>query len=180
MSVKGPSSNLFIRPVRPDELSALRDIAESTFRQTFESANHPEDTALYVAKAFTLETVKSEYERSGSSFFFALLDGVCVGYLKLNEGAAQTDPRLENALEIERIYLDQSSRGSGIGSALIEFSEDLARRHDHDWIWLGVWDQNFSAIRFYERHGYTQFDTHGFLYGSAEQIDLMMKKPLSA
>ncbi|MEM9391391.1 MAG: GNAT family N-acetyltransferase, partial [Bacteroidota bacterium] len=46
------------------------------------------------------------------------------------------------------------------------------------YIWLGVWEYNTDAIRFYERLGFTPFGQHSFILGSDHQTDILMKKPL--
>ena len=42
-------------------------------------------------------------------------------------------------------------------------------------IWLGVWEHNVSAIRFYERNQFQLFGKHSFILGSDEQTDLLME-----
>ncbi|MNF16430.1 Protease synthase and sporulation negative regulatory protein PAI 1 [compost metagenome] len=47
------------------------------------------------------------------------------------------------------------------------------------YIWLGVWEENKRALRFYEKNGFTVFDKHIFRLGNDEQTDLMMKKTIT-
>ena len=46
------------------------------------------------------------------------------------------------------------------------------------YVWLGVWEQNPRAIRFYEKNGFVPFDTHVFILGEDKQTDILMKKIL--
>lgn len=48
------------------------------------------------------------------------------GYIKLNVGDAQTESVVGRTLEIERIYVDGTMQGSGVGKALFGFSIDCA------------------------------------------------------
>jgi ribosomal protein S18 acetylase RimI-like enzyme len=41
--------------------------------------------------------------------------------------------------------------------------------------WLGVWEDNHRAIRFYEKNGFEKFDSHPFILGESKQTDLLMK-----
>ena len=50
----------------------------------------------------------------------------CKVYLKLNIGNAQTEKCLDNALEIQRIYILKSAKGQGIGSAFMQIAIWLA------------------------------------------------------
>jgi ribosomal protein S18 acetylase RimI-like enzyme len=47
-----------------------------------------------------------------------------------------------------------------------------------DYIWLGVWEKNTRAIKFYQKNGFEAFDKHTFKLGSDAQTDIMMRKKL--
>ncbi|MEL7421486.1 MAG: GNAT family N-acetyltransferase [Bacteroidota bacterium] len=175
MSVKLP---LEIRPVQVEELEALRQLAEATFVAAFATQNTAEDMEEYVRKSFSLTYFDQLFHTPGTFFFFALLGQETVGYLKLNTGAAQTEQKLDQALEIERIYILEYYQGQGFGQQLLNFSMYYARQLGKAWIWLGVWAKNHGAIRFYERHGFTTFSQHDFYLGKDLQIDLLMKRKL--
>jgi ribosomal protein S18 acetylase RimI-like enzyme len=42
-------------------------------------------------------------------------------------------------------------------------------------IWLGVWEENQKAIRFYKKNGFVEFGKHIFRLGDDDQTDIMMK-----
>jgi ribosomal protein S18 acetylase RimI-like enzyme len=42
-------------------------------------------------------------------------------------------------------------------------------------VWLGVWEENHRAIRFYTKNGFVVFDKHVFIMGNDEQTDLLMQ-----
>src|SRR5690606_35449058 len=114
-----------------------------------------------------------------SSFYFAELNGGAIGYLKLNTRQAQTEPQDSEALEIERIYVLQAYRGRKIGQMLYEKAIQVAQQENVPYIWLGVWEHNLPAIRFYQKNGFTEFDKHVFRLGDAEQTDIMMRKNIT-
>jgi ribosomal protein S18 acetylase RimI-like enzyme len=82
------------------------------------------------------------------------------------------------ALEIERIYVDAKFQNLQIGKQLLQFAINKAIENNCEYIWLGVWDANDRAIRFYERYGFQIFSSHQFMLGNDTQTDLLMKKPL--
>jgi ribosomal protein S18 acetylase RimI-like enzyme len=43
------------------------------------------------------------------------------------------------------------------------------------YIWLGVWESNPRAIRFYEKQGFVEFDQPIFQLGDDAQTDILMK-----
>ena len=98
--------------------------------------------------------------------------------MKLNTQDAQTDSKVENALEIERIYILAECQGKGLGKTLIEFSRQFASEKNAQWLWLAVWDQNDKAIEFYKRQGLSEFSAHDFMLGHETQRDILMKLKL--
>ncbi len=169
---------LEIRPVQVNELEALRHLAQATFITAFAAQNTVEDMDEYVRKSFNSTYFKQLFHTPDAHFFFACLGPEIVGYLKLNTDAAQTEQELENAIEVERIYLQQQYQGQGLGQQLLDFSLAYGRQLGKTWIWLGVWEKNHGAIRFYERHGFATFSQHDFYLGKDLQIDLLMKRRL--
>ena len=171
-------ANTIVRNVEPSEIPELLEIGSSTFTDSFGALNNKEDFDQYMTKNFNLEKISEEYNNPESHFYFACQGDDTVGYLKLNQGKAQTENALQNALEIERIYVRPGLQGSGIGQLLFDKGLEVARKNTFDWVWLGVWDKNTAAIRFYERNGFEKFATHPFKLGSDDQTDILMKLEL--
>lgn len=167
--------DLMIRKVRADELEELTVISSRTFDESFAAFNTEEDMAQYLAEAFSPEQLGSELSNPESDFFFAVLDGTFVGYMKTNTGHAQSDDRFPDALQLERIYVLATHQGKGIGQRLLDEAMRMAREARHPMVWLSVWERNPGAIRFYERNGFRVFDTCLFLLGKDEQTDVMMR-----
>ncbi len=46
-------------------------------------------------------------------------------------------------------------------------------------MWLGVWEKNPRALRFYQKIGFQEFDKHIFTLGNEKQTDIMMKLHLN-
>lgn len=132
----------------------------------------------YLEKGFSEEKLKAELNNQDSQFYFALLEGKTIGYLKINIGQAQTEKLNLDALEIERIYLLKAFYGQKVGQLLYQKAIDIALELQASYVWLGVWEENYRALRFYEKNGFTPFSKHKFRLGDDEQTDLMMKKAL--
>ena len=101
-----------------------------------------------------------------------------LGYIKINFGTSQSELQDEQALELERIYVSNDQLGKGIGQQLLDKAIETAQIAGLKYIWLGVWEHNLRARRFYDRNGFVQFDKHIFTLGDDDQIDLLMKKIL--
>lgn len=169
-------SSILITPCLPEEVPTLRQMAESTFVKAFGTQNTPEDMAAYTAKAFSLSHVQQEFDHADSHFFFAKKGEIPIAYLKLNFNEAQSDLKEPNGMEIERIYVESAYQGQGIGAQLFDFAWNIAVKTGMTYVWLGVWDQNPGAIRFYERLGFEAFSQHSFHLGQDLQTDILMRK----
>jgi ribosomal protein S18 acetylase RimI-like enzyme len=55
---------------------------------------------------------------------------------------------------------------------------EKAREGDHDVMWLGVWEYNPRAQRFYEKNGFSVVGKHVFQLGEDPQTDLLMQMEL--
>jgi hypothetical protein len=169
---------LEIIKVHPSDLTALLAISKQTFYDAFLHLNDPDDIEAYATSAFNSDKLLAELTNPFSAFYFAMLDGQSVGYIKLNYSSAQTEFQHENAVEVERIYVLADQQGKRIGKQLLDFAINTAIASNLQYIWLGVWDKNFNAIRFYERNRFKIFDSHPFTLGTDLQTDLLMKREL--
>ncbi|MGZ3811202.1 MAG: GNAT family N-acetyltransferase [Mucilaginibacter sp.] len=167
-----------IHPVRPSEVDELLSFSKKTFYDAFEHVNNPDDFEAYTSVAFTQAKLLSELENPHSAFYFALIDDVKVGYMKLNYGSAQTEFQDADAVEVERIYVSADQQGKQIGKQMIDFAINKAIHDKLKYIWLGVWEHNHAAQRFYQREGFTRFSSHEFMVGKDKQIDFLMRKEL--
>lgn len=167
-----------IRKVIIDEIDQLQIIGKLTFAETFSSENSEENMKEYLDKRFLTEKLKTELTDKNSEFYFAILKNKVIGYLKVNFGQSQTEIKEENSLEIERIYVLKDFHGKKVGQLLYDMAMKISKQRKVDYVWLGVWEENPRAIRFYEKNGFVEFDKHIFKLGDDEQTDIMMKLKL--
>ncbi|MEM9361749.1 MAG: GNAT family N-acetyltransferase [Bacteroidota bacterium] len=164
-----------LKKVNLKDLAELREIAMLTFEETFAPDNTTEDMVKYLQDGFSTEKLKAELMDSNAQFYFASHHEKAIGYLKINTGESQTEIKDKNALEIERIYVLKEFQGKKIGQLLYDKAMEIAKAKKVEYIWLGVWEKNPRAIRFYEKNGFAEFGQHLFQLGSDLQTDLMMK-----
>jgi ribosomal protein S18 acetylase RimI-like enzyme len=167
-----------IRKALVEDIATLQVIGRRTFYETFAPHNTEEDIQKYLDESFTYEKVKREVDNLESQFFIAWDEETPIGYLKVNTGTAQTELKDETALEIERIYVLAEYHGKKAGQLLYEKALETALQYKKASIWLGVWEENKRAIRFYQKNGFVPFDKHIFRLGDDEQTDIMMRKAL--
>ena len=164
-----------IRKLDITDLENLQKISITTFRETFEEVNSEEDMQKYLDENLSLERLKNELENLDSEFYFIENENKNLGYLKLNFGNAQTEKVEENYFEIERIYVLKAFLGQKIGQILFDKAIEIGREKNLEYVWLGVWEENHRAIRFYGKNGFEIFGKHDFVLGEDVQTDLLMK-----
>lgn len=164
-----------IRKATIADLKELQKISIQTFTATYAAVNTPENITNYIEKNFNAVQLTTEINNPNSLFYIAISKSNIVGYLKINIGDAQTENINKNALEIHRIYVLQTFHGKNIGRLLLNEVKKIAQLTGVDYIWLGVWEENHRAIRFYTKNEFVVFDKHIFSLGNDEQTDLMMQ-----
>ena len=88
--------------------------------------------------------------------FCAVNDGQVVGYVFCIITEIKGDPMLRDAktLHLEDVCVDESCRGGGVGSLLVDYVKTYPRENDFTRIDLDVWEFNDRAREFYEKHGF--------------------------
>ena len=171
--------NLIIRKANQSDIELLQNIGRQTFFEKFTENNSEENMLKYAAEAYRFEKTASEVNNPNSQFYLATLNNQTVGYLKINFGDAQTELQDPQALELERIYVLKEFQGKKIGQMLFEKILELAKESKLSYVWLGVWEENSDAIKFYEKNGLKAFGKHIFMLGNDPQTDIMMKIELN-
>jgi ribosomal protein S18 acetylase RimI-like enzyme len=167
--------NIEIEKVTLANIEQLQQISRQTFTETFSEVNTEDNLNKYLDESFNISRLTSEIQNLNSEFYFAVIDAKVVGYLKINCGDAQTELKNDNTLELERIYVLKEFHGRKVGQILFSKAIQVAEQMNVDYLWLGVWEENHRALKFYMKNGFTVFDQHIFRLGDDVQTDIMMK-----
>ena len=168
-----------VRAASKSDLREILELAIRVFTITFEKDNNPDDFKAYMSEAFTENKIEEEYNEAGSQFFVAADGPVIVGYARLRKNDEVNEMLGESNVEIQRLYVDQPWQGKGVASGLMTNCESHAKSLGVEWIWLGVWEHNPKAQRFYSKLGYEKFSEHSFMVGTDKQTDWLMRKKLN-
>ena len=167
-----------IRKISAADVEALAQISRQTFYDTFTGTCTEKDMEEFLEQTFNLPQLQAELADENDLYFFAEIDGKPSGYLRLMEDYSGFGYiKKWKALELKRIYVDKAYHGKGIAQLLIQFAEDYAQRNNYEVLWLGVWEHNIRAKRFYEKSGFTDTGfTHDFPIGNTPQTDKYLWK----
>jgi ribosomal protein S18 acetylase RimI-like enzyme len=173
-------SNLKIRRGAVDDAATLTPLAVKIFNDAFAAnpLNKPEDMQTYIAQAFSLEQTKRELSDAEMIFFIAEMGAEMIGYAKLCEHSTEHCVADKNAIELSRLYVLKNFHGQGIAEKLMNECFDIARRKKYRTMWLGVWEHNSRAQKFYEKLGFVKVGSHVFQLGSDAQTDWVMERKL--
>jgi ribosomal protein S18 acetylase RimI-like enzyme len=85
-----------------------------------------------------------------------------------------------DAIELQRLYVSHEFHGKEIAAKLMSECFAEAERRKYQTMWLGVWEYNYRAQKFYEKVGFKKVGSHIFQLGSDAQTDFVMEKKLAA
>lgn len=167
-----------MRTASHNDAPLLAELSATTFRCTFEKDNTPEDMAAYLAENFTDEKLGQELSDPLATFFIAEISDKPLGYARLYRGTPDACITGAKPIELVRLYVLPESIGHGVGARLMQACIDAAISEGFETLWLGVWEHNPRAIRFYQKWGFEEVGSHAFQLGNDLQTDLVMQKNL--
>jgi diamine N-acetyltransferase len=173
------------------DLADLVALSRTTFADTYAHLNDPADFEAYLDSAFSETQMTEELAVPNTATYFVDYQNITAGYFKLNfnKSPDQSDrPQLDNDVfssfreqsmtELERIYLIKEWQGKGLAAPMMAAIEAEAKAVGSTCLWLGVWEQNPKAMRFYEKCGFVHMGEHIFQIGSDAQRDWLMIKAI--
>jgi ribosomal protein S18 acetylase RimI-like enzyme len=169
------SATIKFKLINQHQAHQLQKLSKDTFTEAFAKDNTEKNLHDYLTAAFGVESLITQINNPNSEFYFIEADDEIAGYFKINIGESQTEIKGVDGLELERIYIYQKHQSKGLGSIVLNDVKIKAIQKDKKYIWLGVWEHNIKAIRFYQKLGFEKFDEHIYAIGDDPQTDWMMK-----
>ena len=164
-----------IRRAAPSDAGLVSLLGTVTFYEAYFEQDEPGSLADYIHEAFEPNKIRAEIEATEAEFFIIFREGRAVGYAKLRIGSKADGVRPENSIELQRIYVVERVFGKGVGERLLRHCLETARAKGFETLWLGVWEENLRARRFYEKHGFRRVGTLTFPYGDTVGINHVME-----
>ena len=118
----------------------------------------------YLENVYSEPSVRTDLEDQEAPWWLVKDGEATIGTMRLRLHAICPARPGEEALLLHRIYLDPEVIGRGIGRQLMILAEEIARSLDKEWIWLEAMDSQESAIRFYEKAGFSKAQTFRLTY----------------
>jgi ribosomal protein S18 acetylase RimI-like enzyme len=167
-----------IREAKANDIEELREVAISSYNDTFAAYNTPENMEAYFNDAYSLQNLTKELGEANSKLLLAIEHNRIVGFVRLRECDEVNDKLGNNTIELQRLYVLTEAQGKAVGKILLQSALQYAAEKKYEWMWLGVWERNFKAQKFYSQYGFEKFSEHTFWQGDDPQIDWLLKKKL--
>ncbi len=136
------------------------------------------DTSYYINLSFNQTVFETDFKIENILYFLIHYKNQIVGLLKIRKHEKIEEYSIEDALQLEKIYLLKESLGLGIGKKGIEYTKNYARRLGKKVIWLDVMTTS-PALYFYKKMGfatrsYYQLDYPGLKDGYREMQRMLL------
>ena len=167
-----------IRRININDVTALLIIARQTFFDTFTGTCTDEDMQSFLDQFYNEEQLGKELLDPETFCYFAEANGVPLAYLHFKEDYTNFPTEKKwKALELKRIYVLKEFHGKGIAQKLMDFILNFAAEKKYEMLWLGVWEHNIRAQKFYVKYGFENSGyTHDFPIGNTPQTDIWLWK----
>jgi ribosomal protein S18 acetylase RimI-like enzyme len=169
-----------IRKAEQHDAALLAALAEKTFRETFGAANTSQDMNQHCNQTYGISIQAREILDPEIDTFVCELGGNLIAYAQLSWQPAPSCVNALNPVEIRRFYVDSAWHGKGIANALMTaLLEHMTAKHA-DQVWLGVWEHNPKARKFYQKMGFLEVGSHVFQLGNDPQRDLILSRKVES
>jgi ribosomal protein S18 acetylase RimI-like enzyme len=165
-------SQIEIREATEHDIESLSLLASSTFIDAYDDLS-PEESAIYVSEFFTHAKLEG-LVRSPESHILVADEGSLVGYILLEKGESPVSTSIPFQIECVRLFVKKSAQGRNLGSRLLDEGLRISRQNSFDALWLKVWDENESAIRFYEKKGFHRLGVTSYTDGGMNDQVIIM------
>jgi ribosomal protein S18 acetylase RimI-like enzyme len=127
--------------------------------QHLHAQHHPDIFKAPQDEAFAISFFEEMLADPGAQIFIAEDEGGAAGYIffKLVERPENPFTFAARVLHIDQISVSPAAQGQGIGRALMQQAEILAKEWDAERIQLDSWDFNVAAHGFFEHLGFEKF-----------------------
>ena len=157
-----------------DDVGLLNQIGIKTFDDTFGGTCTKADMQYVLEKFFNKAQCKIDLSDSKDNFFFLEEQGITKGYMRINSihECPLDDLKEYRAVELVRLYVLKEYHGTHVANELMQFAIRFAAENGFKKMYLSVWEYNFRARGFYEKHGFKNSGVmNDFPLGSTPQTD---------
>lgn len=159
-----------IRKWNVNDVPGVRNVLQLSWQKAYSSFILQEDLDFYLNKTYSEASLIELSQAPEFICYVAESDGEIVGWLKL------TDNKIENRFYLSSIYVLPDFQKMRIGEKFFKLSCREAVKKGYLEIYVGVMDQNLSALKWYQKLGFNFFEEQPFIMGKSSVSHLIGRK----
>ena len=169
-----------IRRAGSADAAALAELGALTFTETFAHLYTPQDLAAFLAEGHSVDFVARDRADPRKAMWIVEQDGQAAGYALAGPCELPHHEVTDACGELKRFYMRRDLQGGGVGRRLFGEVMDWLQADGPRDVWIGVWSENHSALRFYQRNGFAKVGEYGFRVGEQLDHEFILKKPAAS
>lgn len=167
------------RDVIPSDVQNLPPVARQIFSETFAHLFEKQAFADFCDAAYgTTGTMAADLADARIKWLIAEVQGKPIGYAKIRLLAAPAPSPMDDAMELQQIYVLSAWQGKGIAKELMQWSISTARQCGAPELYLTVFDHNEKAKSFYRKYDFSEVGHCTFTMGGRVYDDRVWRRPL--
>lgn len=168
-AAEAKKSTITINAAIINDAASLSELCRETFIESFGHCYSEENLNAYLDSAYTEALQKQEIEDPKVTLLLAYCNDELAGFVKFGRNKLPVTPDSNDIVEIHRMYVLKKFQGNKIGELLMLDALEAANKQGIREVYLGVWQENPRAQKFYGRFGFEEFACYHFNVG--EQTD---------
>ncbi|AWH26303.1 GNAT family N-acetyltransferase [Stenotrophomonas sp. YAU14D1_LEIMI4_1] len=168
--------SLQIRRATLADAEALSAIAIATYTETWGDSYPPQELDVFLQEHYGLAPQREELCDPRSAVWL-LLDGEqVVGYLAAGANTLPHAEARDGDIELKRLYILAAHHNRGHGARLMDAFIAWLDQPQRRTLWVGVWEENVAAQRFYARYGCEKAGEYDFIVGSTHDREYILRR----
>jgi diamine N-acetyltransferase len=120
-----------IREATFRDIPAMREVAISSYSDTFSPDNSKENMERYLKEFYSIAALEREFHEPATCIYLAWEEDQLVGFARLRECDEVKNLLGDNTVELHRIYVLTSTQGKSVGKYLMEASIAYAQQRKY-------------------------------------------------
>lgn len=156
---------LTLRPAGSADTLLLSWLGAQVFAETYAPNGLDSRLAREIDAHFGQPALSTLLGTAGVQVLIAEEGGYARGFAQWREDQPCPCPGPQpSMLELQRLYVQHTAKGRGVGTALLRAAEHEALRRGQACLWLSAWSGNEPALRFYARRGYRDVGMTSYVF----------------
>ncbi|NQX82778.1 MAG: GNAT family N-acetyltransferase [Flavobacteriaceae bacterium] len=154
------SDDIKLVEIKSENQEELYDLMSKIYTPIYEYL-WKDGGARYIDSLYNNENLKEELAEPNSRYYFVKYKNNISGILRVLLSCKLDDYENVNCFKLQRIYLDSSTRGYGVGKKLINWVADTHKTTGKNVLWLETMREKAKAVDFYMKMGFeihSEFD----------------------